>query len=45
MGFLRELQGGERMGEEEVNQMLREMDFMRVGYLGYEDFVFLLLPK
>jgi Ca2+-binding EF-hand superfamily protein len=45
MGFLRELEGGERMGEEEVNQLLKEMDFMRVGYLSYEDFVYLLLPK
>jgi Ca2+-binding EF-hand superfamily protein len=45
MGFLREMEGGERMGEEEVNQLLKEMDFMRVGYLSYEDFVYLLLPK
>ncbi len=33
------------MGEEEVNQMVKEMDHMKIGYLGYEDFVFLLLPK
>ena len=43
--LLRELQGGERIGEEGVNELLGEMDLLGVGYLNYEDFVYLLLPK
>jgi Ca2+-binding EF-hand superfamily protein len=45
MGFVRELSGGERMGEDEVNHLLKEMDYLKIGYLNYEDFVYLLLPK
>ena len=44
-GLLSELNGGERIGEDGVNDLLGEMDLMRVGYLNYEDFVYLLLPK
>lgn len=33
------------MGEEEVNHLVKEMDWLKVGYLNYEDFVYLLLPK
>lgn len=43
--LLNELNGGEKIGEEGVNELLGEMDFLGVGYLNYEDFVFLLLPK
>lgn len=35
MEFVRELSGGERMGEEEVNQLLKEMDYLKIGYLNY----------
>jgi Ca2+-binding EF-hand superfamily protein len=35
MELLNELNGGERIGEEGVNDLLGEMDFMRVGYLNY----------
>jgi Ca2+-binding EF-hand superfamily protein len=43
--LLNMLNGGDRIGEEGVNDLLGEMDFLRVGYLNYEDFVYLLLPK
>jgi Ca2+-binding EF-hand superfamily protein len=43
--FLRQLPEGERLSEEDVNHLLIEMDLLKVGYLSYEDFVFLLLPK
>lgn len=33
------------MDEEGVNELLSEMDYLSVGYLNYEDFVYLLLPK
>ncbi len=35
MGFIRELSGGEKMGEDEVNQLLKEMDHLKVGFLNY----------
>ena len=27
------------------DELLRELDFMKIGYLNYEDFVYQLLPK
>lgn len=45
MALFDDLNGGERIDNEGVNELLSEMDFLNVGYLNYEDFVYLLLPK
>ena len=34
--FIRELEGGERMNEKDVDQLMKEIDLKQIGFLGYE---------
>ena len=43
--FLREMEGGEKMTEKDVDQLMKEVDFKQIGFLGYEEFIYALLPK
>ena len=43
--FIRELDGGDKMCEKDVDILMKEIDFKQVGYLGYEEFIYSLLPK
>jgi len=45
MEFLKEVEGADRIGEEDMDDIFREIDGARVGFLTYEDFVYMLLPK
>jgi Ca2+-binding EF-hand superfamily protein len=39
------LQGGEKISDDGIESLFNELDTMKLGYLNYEDFVYLLLPK
>lgn len=43
--FIRSLEGGEKMSEKDVDNLMREIDLKQIGFLGYEEFVYILLPK
>lgn len=43
--FIKQLQGGQRMSEKDVDQLMKEIDLKQIGFLGYEEFLYVLLPK
>jgi len=39
------MDGGNIFNEEDVDELIREIDELKVGYITYEDLIYALLPK
>ena len=45
LNFLKELNCDQPVTESDANSLLEENDFLNMGYITYEDFIYVMLPK
>jgi Ca2+-binding EF-hand superfamily protein len=43
--FIKELDNGNLFNEKDIDSLMEELDQKQMGFLGYEDFVYGLMPK